>query len=145
MSHASAFWVLNQVRLKNPHAQVQGLWHENGEYIVVVSNISTAVACDGNPLEHWFRNHRPLHLRIRLASEVPLGWKQVQEQTLEQFLQPVAPLRSVRSVVADLCLALPKDFPSFDLVLDPTQIVVARPLDDEEHAQLDLNQALFWH
>lgn len=138
VDHAAALWAFDQLRLQNAHVEVRDLWHLDGEYRVHVPELSAARSRDGQTsLSEWFRRNHPLSVRIELSSEPPEGWEKVDERTLEQFIQPVGSLRPVRDAVTDLSLALPRDFPDFDVLSDPLRVVTSRALDADEATNLE--------
>lgn len=138
MGHQSdhySIWSYQQLLIQQPHVSYGGLWRVGYLFFIICPDLGTAKSFSGERLVEWFDNKcRVVTAPVSLATAVPEGAEQVLEQTAEQrALQWGAP-RTIRDLLVDLSVMLPREFPEFLLKNPGAEIIVVtkRKLSDEE-------------
>lgn len=125
--------------LQQPQVRIQGLWLLKDLYYAVCPDLRTAVTIDGKPLGSWFdESCRVVGAPLTLVETVPEGAEAVPTRSAEELAIGCGEPNNTRGVFVDLHLALPPEFPNFNIDWNGTRAVVRVPraLSSEEESEL---------
>jgi hypothetical protein len=132
-----ARWSYEQLLLQQPHVGFDGLWRVGFHHYVVCPTADTALTPEGEGLRAWFHHKcRAVTSPIEIVTTRPEGAERVPERTASERAVLAGAPRNARDTLADLSLALPRDFPPFALDNPGAEIhiVTREPLTSEQKA-----------
>jgi len=134
-----ARWSYEQLLLRQPHVETAGLWQVGSMFIVHCPKLGEGLlADDGRPIEQWFRDNKAITTPIGLVAELPPGAESLEARSLRELVATAASPKTLRELLLDLSLLLPREFPRLWLTdsAGRIQVHVERPLDEAETGTL---------
>jgi hypothetical protein len=129
--------------LEQAHLRFAGLWFRQGHFFAVCPELDSETrAADGEPLTMWFAKYHIMCAPISLMPQAPEGSVRVALRSRRERLVGIGRSQTRRDIFFDLHVALPKDFPDFEVLEKdggglPIQLRFERPLEPDEWALVE--------